>query len=72
MIPIELHSLYPPESWTRLIAASGVKNYDVSLDKQTAHIITEPSLDYSTVLEKIKKTGKKVNSGSADGVAQAV
>ncbi|GAB7344929.1 hypothetical protein MBLNU457_3364t1 [Dothideomycetes sp. NU457] len=50
----------------------GVKNYDVSLDKQTAHIVTEPSLDYSTVLEKIKKTGKKVNSGSADGVAQAV
>jgi len=51
---------------------AGVKNYDVSLDKQTAHIVTGPSVDYSTVLEKIKKTGKKVNSGSADGVAQAV
>jgi copper chaperone len=34
----------------------GVKNFD----------------DYATVLEKIKKTGKAVNSGEADGVAQAV
>ncbi|KAF2479943.1 heavy-metal-associated domain-containing protein [Neohortaea acidophila] len=50
----------------------GVKSYDVSLDTQTADIVTEESVDYSTVLEKIKKTGKKVNSGEADGVAQAV
>jgi len=34
--------------------------------------VTEPSLDYNTVLEKIKKTGKKVNSGEADGQPQAV
>jgi len=50
----------------------GVKSYDVSLDTQTANIVTEDSVDYTTVLEKIKKTGKKVNSGEADGVSQAV
>ncbi|KAK3624820.1 Cytosolic copper metallochaperone [Elasticomyces elasticus] len=50
----------------------GVKSFDVSLDTQTANIVTEDSVDYSTVLEKIKKTGKKVNSGEADGVPQAV
>ena len=51
---------------------AGVKEFDVSLDSQTATVKTEESLDYSTVLEKIKKTGKAVNSGEADGVAQAV
>lgn len=34
--------------------------------------MAEESLDYSTVLEKIKKTGKTVNEGEADGVKQAV
>jgi hypothetical protein len=51
---------------------TGVKKFDVSLDTQTATIETEPSLDYETVLEKIKKTGKKVNSGEADGKAMTV
>jgi len=50
----------------------GVKSYDVSLDSQTATVKTEENLDYATVLEKIKKSGKKVNSGEADGVAQSV
>ncbi|KAK3653141.1 Cytosolic copper metallochaperone [Elasticomyces elasticus] len=50
----------------------GVKSFDVSLDTQTANVVTEDSVDYTTVLEKIKKTGKKVNSGEADGVPQAV
>ncbi|KAK5163705.1 Cytosolic copper metallochaperone [Saxophila tyrrhenica] len=50
----------------------GVKSYDVSLDTQTANIVTEENLEYATVLEKIKKTGKKVNSGEADGVEQPV
>ncbi|KAF2471549.1 uncharacterized protein BDR25DRAFT_303068 [Lindgomyces ingoldianus] len=45
----------------------GVKSYNVSLDTQTAEIVAEDSLDYSTVLEKIKKTGKTVKSGEADG-----
>jgi len=57
---------------TILIRVSGVKSFDVSLDSQTASVITEPSLDYNTVLEKIKKTGKKVNSAEADGQPQAV
>ena len=49
-----------------------MKSYDVSLDSQTATVKTEESLDYSTVLEKIKKTGKKVNSGEADGSPMGV
>jgi len=50
----------------------GVKDFSVSLDTQTADITTEDSLSYETVLEKIKKTGKQVNSGEADGVVMAV
>ncbi|EXJ75211.1 uncharacterized protein Z519_01555 [Cladophialophora bantiana CBS 173.52] len=50
----------------------GVKNYTVSLDTQTADVTTEDSVSYETVLEKIKKTGKTVNSGEADGVSMAV
>ncbi|RMZ23005.1 hypothetical protein D0859_12968 [Hortaea werneckii] len=50
----------------------GVKDFDVSLDSQTATVKTEDSVDYATVLEKIKKTGKTVNSGEADGVPQSV
>ncbi|KAH7125398.1 hypothetical protein B0J11DRAFT_305447 [Dendryphion nanum] len=50
----------------------GVKSYNVSLDTQSAEIITEESLDYATVLEKIKKTGKTVKTGEADGVPQEV
>ena len=44
----------------------------MSLDTQTATVIAEESLPYETVLQKIAKTGKKVNSGEADGVAQSV
>ena len=49
-----------------------MKSYNVSLETQTADITAEPSLDYATVLEKIKKTGKTVTSGEADGVVQAI
>ncbi|RYO99712.1 hypothetical protein DL766_005686 [Monosporascus sp. MC13-8B] len=49
-----------------------VKSYDVSLEKQEALVVAEPSLDYETVLRTIKKTGKKVNSGEADGEAKSV
>jgi copper chaperone len=41
----------------------GVKSYDVSLDTQTVLVKAEPSLEYDTVLNTIKKTGKTVNSG---------
>jgi len=51
---------------------SGVKSYDVSLDTQTATVKTEEGVSYADVLEKIKKTGKKVNSGEADGAPQSV
>jgi len=50
----------------------GVKSYDVSLPNQTADVVTEESVSYETVLEKIKKTGKTVNSGEADGVPMAI
>ncbi|ETI21805.1 hypothetical protein G647_05874 [Cladophialophora carrionii CBS 160.54] len=50
----------------------GVKEFNVSLDTQTADVTTEDSVSYETVLEKIKKTGKQVNSGEADGVTMAV
>ncbi|KAK5110131.1 hypothetical protein LTR62_006265 [Meristemomyces frigidus] len=50
----------------------GVKSYDVSLDTQTATVQTEEGVSYATVLEKIKKTGKKVNSGEADGETKEV
>ncbi|KIV78886.1 hypothetical protein PV11_06491 [Exophiala sideris] len=50
----------------------GVKEYNVSLDTQTANVTAADSLSYEAVLEKIKKTGKAVNSGEADGVAMAV
>ncbi|KAL4896355.1 heavy metal transport/detoxification protein [Aspergillus ambiguus] len=50
----------------------GVKSFDVSLENQTATVVTEPAVSYETVLEKIKKTGKTVNSGEADGQAMAV
>ncbi|PHH68322.1 hypothetical protein CDD82_649 [Ophiocordyceps australis] len=48
----------------------GVESYDVSLETQTAKVVT--SLPYETVLEKIAKTGKKINSAKADGVEKSV
>ncbi|KAJ5880568.1 Metal homeostasis factor ATX1 [Penicillium subrubescens] len=50
----------------------GVKAFDVSLETQTANITTEPTVSYDTVLAAIKKTGKTVNSGEADGQTMAV
>ncbi|KAK2592955.1 Cytosolic copper metallochaperone [Conoideocrella luteorostrata] len=48
----------------------GVDSYDVSLENQSAKVVT--ALPYETVLAKIAKTGKKINSATADGVAQSV
>ncbi|KAF2692231.1 putative iron/copper transporter Atx1 [Lentithecium fluviatile CBS 122367] len=50
----------------------GVKSYNVSLETQTAEIVAEDSLTYDTVLEKIKKTGKTVKSGQADGTPRDI
>lgn len=55
-----------------LLSPTGVKSYEVSLDTQTATIIAEPTLEYETVLKTIAKTGKKVNSGEADGEVKSV
>lgn len=63
----------PSEPLDRLLTTSpppGVESYDVSLENQTAKVVT--ALPYDTVLQKIAKTGKKVNSGKADGVEQSV
>jgi copper chaperone len=49
----------------------GVEKYEVSLEEQTAVVYTD-SLDYDTVLNTIKKTGKTVKSGEADGVTANV
>jgi copper chaperone len=48
----------------------GVDSYEVSLENQTAKVVTD--LPYETVLTKIAKTGKTVNSGKADGVDKPV
>jgi hypothetical protein len=73
--------LYPMSSSRRnpscrnlqyLRVTAGVKSYEVSLEKQTADIVAEPTLEYGTVLEKIKKTGKTVKGAQADGVAQDI
>lgn len=57
---------------TILSTHTGVKSYEVSLETQSATIITEPTLEYETVLKTIAKTGKKVNSGEADGEVRSV
>lgn len=51
---------------------AGVKSLDVNLESQTANVVTEPSVSYDTVLATIKKTGKTVNSGEADGESKGV
>ncbi|KAJ5297982.1 hypothetical protein PENANT_c012G03988 [Penicillium antarcticum] len=50
----------------------GVKNFDVNLESQTANVTTEPALSYDTVLATIKKTGKVVTGGEADGQTMSV
>ncbi|GAQ41309.1 HMA, heavy metal-associated [Aspergillus niger] len=55
-----------------LSSSAGVKSFDVNLESQTANVVTEPSVPYDTVLATIKKTGKTVNSGEADGQTMSV
>jgi len=53
---------------TRVLSKlKGVKSYDVNLEKRLVFVTAEPDLDYDTVYEKIKKTGKHVKWGEADG-----
>lgn len=51
---------------------AGVKSFDVNLESQTALVTTESTVPYDTVLATIKKTGKQVNSGEADGQTMSV
>jgi len=52
---------------------TGVKTFDVSLEKQTAEVITnDDSLSYDKVLSTIAKTGKKVKAGFADGEEKSI
>ena len=51
---------------------TGIESYTVSLETQSADIIANEGVEYEAVLEKIKKTGKKVTKGEADGVEKAV
>jgi len=55
-----------------ILCETGVESYDVSLEKQEAVVVASQSLDYETVLRTIKKTGKKVNTGEADGEAKSI
>ena len=52
--------------------STGVKSYEVSLENQSAVVVASPELSYEKVLQTISKTGKKVNSGEADGVEKSV
>jgi copper chaperone len=75
--PNSLHSLStanPNSQITilKIIIKIGVKSYTVSLDDQTATVQADESLPYDKVLQTIKKTGKTVNSGLADGVTMGV
>ncbi|KKA27983.1 hypothetical protein TD95_005273, partial [Thielaviopsis punctulata] len=49
-----------------------VKSHEVSLEKQTATVIAEPSLTYEKVLATIAKTGKKITAGKADGEERSI
>lgn len=54
------------------LTTSGVKSYEVSLESQSATVVADPALSYETVLRTISKTGKKVNSGEADGETRSI
>jgi len=49
----------------------GLSSYNVDLAGQTADVYTD-EVPYETILEKIKKTGKKVNGAEADGATMEV
>jgi copper chaperone len=54
------------------LEGEGVTSYEVNLESQSATVNTEPSLSYEKVLETIKKTGKTVKAGEADGISMSV
>lgn len=46
--------------------SAGVDSHEVSLDTQTAKVVSS-SLEFDQVFQKIHKTGKKINSAKVDG-----
>lgn len=52
------------------VCVAGVESYEVSLENQSAKVVT--ALPYETVLTKIAKTGKKINSATADGIEKSI
>lgn len=71
--PFSSTSKYNPIFFlTFLKKTLGVKSYNVDLAAQTAEVNADEGLTYEAVLEKIKKTGKKVNAGTADGEERSV
>jgi len=56
----------------------GVKSYSASLSSSPreeaglVEIITDDSVDYNTVLAAVKRSGKEVKTGDADGQQMAV
>ena len=44
----------------------------MSLENQTADVYADEGLEYETVLEKIKKTGKTITGATKDGETAAV
>ncbi|KAI9892239.1 MAG: Cytosolic copper metallochaperone [Vezdaea aestivalis] len=50
----------------------GVKSHDVSLEKQQATVQADDTASFETVLETIKKTGKKVTGAKKDGESVTV
>lgn len=67
--PSRLNDTHRSRNWHR---TTGVKSFNVDLETQTAEVVAEDSLNYDKVLETIKKTGKAVKSGEADGQPMAV
>ena len=55
-----------------LIGYAGIQDFNVDLGNQTAVVTAGNDVEYATLLEKIKKTGKTVNSAEMDGVTQAI
>ncbi|CAG9944184.1 unnamed protein product [Clonostachys rosea f. rosea IK726] len=49
----------------------GVDEHEVSLDTQTAKVVSS-NLTLQQVFDKINKTGKKINSVTVDGEATAL
>jgi len=50
----------------------GVKSYNVSLEEKLVEVTTDDSVDYKTVLERVKKSGKEVTKGNADGQPMSI